>query len=317
MSDLTPEAELILAGQADAADRLAPPEPPGAQPRTLAGDAWYDLRHNWIFWSSAVLLFFVMIMVLFPNLIADEAKTSSLSGGCDLSNSLLPPSSEYWFGTDQQGCDVYSLSVFGARPSVSVGVIATVVTTLIGAVTGLIAGFYGGTVDSVISRVVDVFFGLPVIVVGIAALSAVSLPGIWGVTLVLCLLGWVAAARMVRAQTIEARGQEYTLAARALGASNGRIMMRHILPNAISPSIVLAVISLGGFIVAEATFSFLGLGIRPPAFSWGTMISSSQAVFFQAPWTLLFPAAFLSITVLAFILLGDAVSEALDPKLRR
>lgn len=317
MSDLTPEAELILAGDAAAADRLAPPEPTGARPRTLAGDAWYDLRHNWIFWSSAVLLCFVMLMVLFPNLIADEAKTSSLSGGCDLSNSLLPPSSEYWFGTDQQGCDVYSLSVFGARPSVAVGVIATVVTTLIGAATGLIAGFYGGVVDSLISRVVDVFFGLPVIVVGIAALSAVNLPGIWGVTLILCLLGWVAAARMVRAQTIEAKGQEYTLAARALGASNGRIMMRHILPNAISPSIVLAVISLGGFIVAEATFSFLGLGIRPPAFSWGTMISSSQAVFFQAPWTLLFPAAFLSITVLAFILLGDAVSEALDPKLRR
>ena len=122
---------------------------------------------------------------------------------------------------------------------------------------------------------------------------------------------------MVRAQTIEAKSQDYTTAARALGASNGRIMVRHILPNAIGPSIVLAVIGLGGFIAAEATFSFLGLGIRPPQFSWGTMISDSQAVFFQAPWTLLFPAAFLSITVLAFILLGDAVSEALDPKLRR
>lgn len=314
MSDNTPQAELLLSTDHDEA-RLAP-ESPG-RTRTLAGDAWYDLRHNGVFWLAAVLLVFITGMVLFPGVFADAEKTSSLSGGCDLSDSLLPPSSQHWFGTDQQGCDVYALSVFGARPSVMVGVIAAVATTLIGALTGLVSGFFGGKVDSVISRIVDVFYGLPLIVVGIAVLSAISLPGIWGVVFVLSLLGWVAAARMVRAQTIEAKGQDYTLAARALGASNTRIMGRHILPNAIGPSIVLAVISLGGFIAAEATFSFLGLGIRPPQFSWGTIIASSQAVFFQAPWTLLFPSVFLSMTVLAFILLGDAVSEALDPKLRR
>ena len=315
MSDNTPQAEYVLVSEPDE-DRLAPPVDQ-AKPRTLAGDAWYDLRHNIVFWISAVILVLVTGMVLFPGLIADAEKTSSLSGGCDLSNSLLPPSKEYWFGTDQQGCDVFSLSVFGARPSVMVGVIAALVTTLFGAFVGLIAGFYGGATDSFLSRIIDIFFGLPLLVVGIAALSAISLPGIWGVVLVLCVLGWVGAARMVRAQTIEAKSQDYTTAARALGASNGRIMGRHILPNAIGPSIVLAVIGLGGFIAAEATFTFLGLGIRPPQFSWGTIIAESQAVFWQAPWTLLFPAAFLSLTVLAFILLGDAVSEALDPKLRR
>ncbi|MGB7980435.1 MAG: ABC transporter permease [Candidatus Nanopelagicales bacterium] len=310
-----PRREQTLTEQTDDV-RLEPP-PDAAKPRTLAGDAWYDLRHNAVFWISAVILFAVAGMVLFPGLLGNAERTSSLSGGCDLSNSLLPPSSRYWFGTDQQGCDVYSLSIFGARPSVMVGVIAALVTTLVGAFIGLIAGFYGNWVDSLISRIVDIFYGLPLVVVGIAALSAISLPGIWGVVLVLCLLGWVSAARMVRAQTIEAKEQDYTTAARALGASNPRIMLRHILPNAIGPSIVLAVISLGGFIAAEATFTFLGLGIRPPEFSWGTIIAESQSVFFQAPWTLLFPAAFLSITVLAFILLGDAVSEALDPKLRR
>jgi oligopeptide transport system permease protein len=315
MSDNTPQAEYVLVSEPDE-DRLAPPVD-RTKPRTLAGDAWYDLRHNVVFWISAVILVMVTAMVLFPGLIADVEKTSSLSGGCDLSNSLLPPSKEYWFGTDQQGCDVFSLSVFGARPSVMVGVIAAVVTTLFGAFIGLIAGFYGGATDSVLSRIIDIFFGLPLLVVGIAALSAISLPGIWGVVLVLCVLGWVSAARMVRAQTIEAKSQDYTTAARALGASDGRIMGRHILPNAIGPSIVLAVIGLGGFIAIEATFTFLGLGIRPPQFSWGTIIAESQAVFWQAPWTLLFPAAFLSLTVLAFILLGDAVSEALDPKLRR
>ncbi len=300
---------------AEPADAAVPADT--SAPRTLWQDAWYDLRRNGMFWVSAVLLTFVALMVCFPFLMANQDRTSSLTGGCSLTNSLLPPSAENWFGTDQLGCDVYSLTIFGARPSVSVGVIAAVVTTLIGATIGLLAGFYGGRVDAVLSRIVDVFFGLPLIVVGIAALSVISLPGIWGVTMILCLLGWVAVARLVRAQTIEAKGNDYTLAARALGASNARIMLRHILPNAIGPAITLSVIALGGFIAAEATFSFLGLGIRPPAFSWGTMISNAQAVFFSAPWTLLFPAIFLSLTVLAFILLGEAVSEALDPKLRK
>ncbi|MEI2717386.1 MAG: ABC transporter permease [Candidatus Nanopelagicales bacterium] len=220
-------------------------------------------------------------------------------------------------GSDQQGCDVYSLSIYGARPSVAVGVIAAISTTLIGAVVGLTAGFFGGKTDSTISRIIDIFLGVPYILGAIVLLSAVQLPGIWGVVLALTLLSWPVAARMVRGKTIEAKGQDYTLAARALGASNHRIMVRHILPNAIGPSIVVAVISLGLFIGAEATLSYLGLGIRPPAFSWGTMISDAQNSFFQAPWTLLVPAGFLTITVLAFILLGEAVSEALDPKLRK
>lgn len=300
---------------AEPADEAVPLDT--SAPRTLWQDAWYDLRRDPMFWVSAVLLVFVSLMVFFPFLMANQERTSSLTGGCSLTNSLLPPSSENWFGTDQLGCDVYSLTIFGARPSVSVGVIASIVTTVIGATIGLFAGYYGGKVDAVLSRVVDIFFGLPLIVVGIAALSVISLPGIWGVTMILCLLGWVAVARLVRAQTIEAKGNDYTLAARALGASNARIMLRHILPNAMGPAITLSVIALGGFIAAEATFSFLGLGIRPPAFSWGTMISNAQAVFFSAPWTLLFPAIFLSLTVLAFILLGEAVSEALDPKLRK
>jgi len=286
-------------------------------PRTLMQDAWYDLRRNKLFWLAAVLIFFVALMVVFPGVLADRDKTDSLLGGCNLSDSLLPPSSEYWFGTDQLGCDVYSMTIFGARPSVAVGLICTLVTVVLGGVVGLVAGYYGGVTDSLLSRIIDVFFALHPIVVGIAVLSVLSLPGIWGVTLVLSALGWVSAARMVRAQTIEAKSQDYTTAARALGASNARIMGRHILPNAIAPAIVLAVLGLGGFILGEAVFSFLGLGIRPPLFSWGTIISESQPVFFQAPWTLLFPSIFLSVTVLGFILLGESLSEAIDPKLRR
>lgn len=289
----------------------------GPAGRTLLGDAWYDLRHSWIFWSSAVLLVFVFAMVLFPGLLAPEESTSSLTGGCQLANSLAAPSEQFKLGADQQGCDVYALSVYGARPSVTVGVISALLTTVIGAGIGLLAGFFGGKTDSLISRVIDIFLGVPYILGAIVLLSAIDLPGIWGVVLALTLLSWPTAARLVRGKVIEAKGQDYTVAARALGASNGRIMLRHILPNAIGPSIVVAVISLGLFIGAEATLSYLGLGIRPPAFSWGTMIADAQNAFFQAPWTLLVPAGFLTLTVLAFILLGEAVSEALDPKLRK
>ena len=208
----------------------------GPVSRTLAGDAWHDLRHSWIFWISAVLLVFVMMMVLFPGLMASQEATSSLTGGCQLSNSLAAPSEQFKMGADQQGCDVYSLSVYGARPSVTVGVIAAVSTTIIGAGVGLLAGFFGGKTDSVISRIIDIFLGVPYILGAIVLLSAVDLPGIWGVVLALTLLSWPTAARLVRGKVIEAKGQDYTLAARALGASNGRIMLRHILPNAIGPS---------------------------------------------------------------------------------
>ncbi|MCH9817271.1 MAG: ABC transporter permease [Actinomycetia bacterium] len=311
MSDPTPAAELSLTGTGTGTGTGT------VTGRGLLGDAWLELRRSPMFWISAILIALVLLLVLVPGLVADAEKTSSLTGGCQLSDSLQAPSAEHWFGTDQQGCDVFALTVFGARPSVTVGVIGVVTTTLIGVVIGLTAGYFGRWVDAVLSRIVDVFYGLPLILGGIVLLTAVRLPGIWGVVLVLTLLGWVPAARLVRSTTIEGKNQDYTLAARALGASDGRIMFRHILPNAIGPSIVLAVISLGAFIAVEATFSFLGLGIQPPVFSWGTMISDAQSVFFAAPWTLLFPAAFLSMTVLAFILLGDAVRDALDPKARR
>ncbi len=300
--------------QLDVETTLGDSEP---ESRTLLADAWYDLKRSKVFWISAFLLVIVLMMVFFPGLVADESKTSSLSGGCNLTNSLLPPGGEYLLGTDQQGCDVYSLSVYGARPSVSVGVIAAIGTTLIGAIMGLVAGFYGGKTDSILSRIFDIFLGVPYIIGAIVLLSAIELPGIWGVTLALTLLSWPVAARMVRGKVIEAKGQDYTLAARALGATNGRIMLRHILPNAVGPSIVVAVISLGLFIGAEATLSYLGLGIRPPAFSWGTMIAAAQNTFFQAPWTLFVPAGMLTVAVLAFVLLGEAVSDALDPKLRK
>jgi oligopeptide transport system permease protein len=286
-------------------------------PRSLWGDAWYGLRRTWYFWISAVLILFIALITIFPDWFADQEKTSSLSGGCNLMDSLLPPSAEHWFGTDQLGCDVYAMTIFGARPSVITAVVATICTVLLGAFIGTIAGFYGGWLDAVLSRITDVFFGLPVLLGGIVILTALGSPGIWGVIFVLVVLGWVGTTRMIRSTTIEAKNQDFVLAARALGAGNRRIMVKHVLPNAMGPAIVVAVISLGAYVGAEATFSFLGLGIQPPFFSWGSIIAEAQSVFFTAPWTLFFPALFLTATVLAFILMGDAVHDAIDPKARK
>ncbi len=286
-------------------------------PRGMLGEAWYGLQRMWYFWVSAFLVFWIAMITLFPNVFADKEKTSSLTGGCSLADSLLPPSAEHWFGTNQLGCDVYAMTIFGARPSVTVALVATICTVSLGAFIGVIAGFYGGWLDAVLSRITDVFFGLPILLGGIVILTALGSPGLWGIIFVLVVLGWVGTTRMIRSTTIEAKNQDFVLAARALGASNRRIMTRHVLPNAMGPAIVVAVISLGGYVSAEATFSFLGLGIQPPEFSWGSLISDAQSVFFQAPWTLFFPAIFLTATVLAFILMGEAVHDALDPKMRK
>ena len=289
----------------------------GPESRTVAADAWYQLRRNWVFWVSVVLIVGIFAIVLFPGLFASEEATTSLTGGCQLEDSLEAPGDKFLLGADQQGCDVYSLSIYSARTSVSVGLLTAIGTTLIGSLLGLLAGFYGGKSDSVLSGVTSIFLGLPFVLGAVVLLSSVDLPDIWGVVFALTLLSWATAFRLVRAKTIEAKGQDYTLAARALGAKDLRIMFRHILPNAIGPSIVVAVISLGIFIGAEATLSYLGLGIQPPNTSWGVMISEAQNAFCPAPWVLLVPAGFLTVTVLAFILLGETVSDALDPKLRK
>ena len=285
--------------------------------RTAAGDAWFELRRNGIFWVSVVLIVGIMTIVLFPGLFANEEATSSLTGGCQLENSLEGPGSEFLLGADQQGCDIYSLSIYSARPSVTIGLLTALGTTLVGSLLGLISGYNGGKLDSFLSGVTSVFLGLPFVLGAIVLLSSIDLPDIWGVILALTLMSWPLIFRLIRAKTIEAKGQDYTLAARALGAKNLRIMIRHILPNAIGPAIAVTVINLGIFIGAEATISYLGLGIQPPAISWGVMISEAQQSFFAAPWTLLVPAGFLTVTVLAFILLGETVRDALDPKMRK
>jgi peptide/nickel transport system permease protein/oligopeptide transport system permease protein len=207
--------------------------------------------------------------------------------------------------------------VYGARSSVMVGIFSTLIAGVIAILVGLIAGYRGGWVDAVLARGVDMVLGVPILlgaVVFAKALSGSDL-GIWPVVLALGLLGWPAPARVVRSSVIAARHQEYVQAARVLGASHWRIMLRHILPNSLAPVVVVLTILLGQFIAYEATLSFLGVGPRG-TISWGVDIAEAQRWYREATLPLIFPAAFLTATVLAFIMLGDAIRDAFDPKLR-
>ena len=283
-------------------------------PRSLAGDAWHDLQRNPVFWIAGAVVVLMLMLAAFPGLFSS---IDARAHNCQLSDSMRPPDAAHWFGFDKQGCDVYSRVVYGARASVLVGVFSTVITGVIALSLGLLAGYFGGWVDAVLARLVDVFLGIPVLlgaVVVAKALSGQEL-GIWPVVIALGFLGWPAAARVVRSSVITARHQDYVLAARVLGASHLRIMLRHILPNSLAPTVVMLTILLGTFIALEATLSFLGVGPRGTV-SWGVDIAEAQRWIRQASYPLLFPACFLTATVLAFIMLGDAVREAFDPRLR-
>ncbi|MGD9482502.1 ABC transporter permease [Streptomyces sp. TRM70308] len=288
---------------------------PGEQEaaRSLWSDAWHDLRRRPVFLVSALLILFLVTISVWPGLIATGDPLE-----CRISRSLGGARPGHWFGFDTQGCDVYTRTVYGARASVTVGICATLGVTLLGALFGGLAGYFGGAADALLSRVTDVFFGIPIILGALVFLAMIEVKGIWPVVGVIAVLAWPQIARIARGAVITAKQHDYVHAAQALGAGHTRLMLRHILPNAVAPVIVVATIALGTYIALEATLSFLGVGLRPPTVSWGVDISNASEgmQFRNAPHILLYPAAALSVTVLAFIMLGDAVRDALDPKLR-
>ena len=281
------------------------------KPRSLWTDAWHDLRRRPIFLLSAALIAFLVVVAVAPGLFTNSDPTY-----CDLSRSLGTPSAEAYFGFDRQGCDIFARVLYGARPSIAVGILVSLGAVLVGGTIGALAGFYGGKVDSVLSRFADVFFAIPLLLGGIVFLSVFPNRNLFTVVAALVVLGWPQLTRIMRGAVISVRDADFVTAARALGASNGRILLRHILPNALAPVIVIATINLGIYIVVEATLSFLGIGLPPSTVSWGGDISSAQSSLRTAPHVLMFPAAALSLTVLSFIMLGDAVRDALDPRLR-
>jgi oligopeptide transport system permease protein len=287
----------------------------GGRPRSLAGDAWLDLRRSKVFWIAAALVAVVLLMALWPSLFS-----SADPQDCQLANKHRAANGGAPFGYDFQGCNVYARTVYGARASIVVGVFATLIAGLIGMVVGLAAGFYGRWVDSLLSRFVDVVLGIPFLLAAIVLARRLNTggedTGVLAVTLTLGLLGWTTGARVMRSAVMTAKNQDYVTAARMLGAGSYRLMVRHILPNAIGPFLVVLTLLLGINIASEATLSYLGVGLHGDAISWGTSIAGAGPYVRTAAAPVVWPSLFLATTVLAFIMLGDAVRDAFDPKLR-
>jgi len=299
----------------------------GGRQASLTADAWRELRRNPLFIFSAAIIVLMLTIAVFPALFTRGVDPRDKQQfPCLLQNTVARPSVDHWFGYDIQGCDYYSRVIYGARPSITIGVVVVALSVIIAVVVGTVAAFYGGLIDTVFSRVTDVFFGIPFILGAIVFLSAIQGVEILGfitldggvstVVIALTVFGWTTLTRLMRSSVLSAKDMDYVQAARALGASNRRLMVRHILPNAITPVIVYGTVSVGLIIAAEAALSFLGVGLRTPAISWGLMIAESQLRITTSPHLLLFPGLFLSATVLAFLMLGDAVRDAFDPKLR-
>ena len=232
----------------------------------------------------------------------------------DLEKINRPPAREHWFGTDDKGRDVFSRVLHGARVSLGIGLAATALALAIGTTAGLLGGYFGGALDHALQVVVDITLAFPSLLLAIG-ITVVLRPGFFTVFLALALAGWASLARLVRGEVIALKQREYVLAARSVGASPSRIIRRHILPNCLPILLVASSLKVGGFILGEAALSFLDLGVRPPAATWGFMISAGREYLRSAPWMTVFPGLALAATVLAFNLLGDALRDHLDPKL--
>ncbi|GAA1531128.1 oligopeptide transport system permease protein [Microbacterium ginsengiterrae] len=276
-------------------------------------DAWRDMRVRPMFWISVVIILVVVLVSLFPGLFTQVDPRA-----CTLANSNGAPSAGHPLGFNRQGCDVYSRIIYGASTSVSVGLLVIAITFVVGTLMGSLAGFFGGFLDTVLSRAGDIFFSIPYI---LAAVVVMSVLADYRNPLVIAFaiggFSWPITARIVRSEVLRVKNADFVMAAGSLGLSRGATLVRHVLPNALAPAIVVTTLSLASAIVAEATLSFLGVGLPPGQYiSWGNDISAAQLSLRTDPMPLIWPSLALSITVLGFILLGETVRDALDPKAR-
>ncbi|MFC8596948.1 MULTISPECIES: ABC transporter permease [unclassified Isoptericola] len=274
--------------------------------RTLWKSPWFDL--------AALIIVVVVLMALFPSLF-----TQLDPRDCDLSQSRLGPAPGHPMGFDIQGCDYWSNVVHGARTSLEVGVYTAAISFLIALVAGSLAGYFGGVVDTVISWTSNVILGIPVGIASLVILYQFRSRTVWTIVLVLVLFSWAATMRYMRSSVMQVKNLEFIQAARGLGVGPWRILGSHVIPNAVTPLIVMTTLSVGAGMAAEAGFSILGVGLKLPAFSWGIQIAlASQDGNWQiAPLLMFFPALMLGLTTLAFVVLGESLRDALDPKARR
>ncbi|MGX0119049.1 ABC transporter permease [Corynebacterium otitidis] len=287
--------------------------PEGSAPRSQWGIAWRRLRRRPMFWAAAALILGALALAAFPQLFATQDPTV-----CDLGRSLGDAEPGHPFGFDRQGCDIYSRVVYGARASVLVGVLTTAAVLVLGVTLGAIAGYLGGIWDTLLSRLTDIFFAVPLVLAAIVVMQMFrESRTIFTVVLVLALFGWPQIARITRGAVLGVKNDEFVTAAVALGASKPRVLTSHVLPNILPPVVVYATVAFGNFIVTEATLSFLGIGLPSTVVSWGGDISQAQASLRNDPMVLFYPALALALTVLSSIMMADVVRDALDPKSKK
>ncbi|MFB7251874.1 ABC transporter permease [Microbacterium sp. NPDC056234] len=282
------------------------------KPSNLWRDAWRDLRRRPLFWFSVVLAVVFVFMAVWPTLFTPVSPRQ-----CSLDYSNEGPAPGHPLGYTFQGCDIYARIVWGARTSLSVGLLATVLSSTIGLVMGALAGFYGGWLDGLLSRVGDIFFAIPYILAAVVVMTVFSdYRSVWTLSLAIGGFAWAATARVLRAEVLRVRQSDFVMASRALGQSKFRTLLSHVLPNSIAPLLVVTTLGLATAIVAEATLSFLGVGLGGSIVSWGNDISKAQAALRVAPASLIYPSIALTLAVLAFVTLGELIRDALDPKAR-
>ena len=285
--------------------------------RTLWSDAWNRLRKNKLALIGAAWIIFVIVVAVTADLWAPQllGSPTEIDSATVAANSKLPPSLEHPFGTDATGRDQLVRVIYGARISLAVGVVATLISTAIGLVMGGIAAYYGGIWDTIIMRLADMFLAIPYTLFVIVMLAVIG-QGIQNVFIAIGILGWPSIARVFRSAILSVKENDYVDAARAMGASDLRIIARHIFPNSVASIVVYATMNIGGAILTESALSFLGMGVTPPTPSWGIMIQDGQKFLQTEPWLMILPGLAILTTVLAFTLLGDGLRDALDVKMK-
>lgn len=255
-----------------------------------------------------IIIALIMLLALFAAFIAPFDPEA-----IDVKSILLPPSSTHWMGTDGLGRDVFSRMLFGARISLMVGIVAVGIATLIGIVLGSISGYYRGWVDVLIMRLVDVMLSIPSFFLILAVIAFLT-PSIWNIMIVIGLTSWMGVTRLVRAEFLSLRGREFVMASETLGARDGRLIFKHLLPNSLTPIIVSSVLGVASAVLVESGLSFLGLGVQAPQASWGNILTDGKEYIEFAWWLSLFPGLAILITVLGYNLLGEGLRDALDPR---
>ncbi len=272
---------------------------------------WANLKGNRFAMTGAAIVLVLFLLSIFAPFI-----TPCSPDDLDAYHVLLPPSSAHWLGTDELGRDVFTRIIYGARVSLKVGFVSVTIAVLVGTVAGLCAGYYGGWIDQIIMRFVDIMLCFPSFFLILAVIALLD-PSIWYIMAVIGLTGWMGVARLVRAEVLSLKEREFVLAARGIGASDLRIIFRHILPNAMSPVLVAATLGVAGAILTESALSFLGIGVQPPTPSWGNMLTAGKDYLEFAWWLSLFPGLAILVTVMAYNLIGEGLRDALDPRIAR